>query len=119
MGLAAFAQVSGTQLVSSFTMRSDADRIAGNLFANSEGLSEEDLGPGAKLLRRFVASKGTAILSALREIEARAPFRQMVTPGGFRMSVAITNCGPFGWVTERKGYRYEALDLISGAPWPA
>src|SRR5258708_26329422 len=117
MGLAAFAQVSGTQLVSSFTMRSDADRIAGNLFANSEGLSEEDLGPGAKLLRRFVASKGTAILSALREIEARAPFRQMVTPGGFRLSGAMTNCGPLGWGTDRNGYRYYPLDLPTRSPF--
>src|SRR5258707_14957257 len=100
-------------------MHSDTDRITGNLFASSQDLPDEDLGPGAKLLRRFVASKGTAILSALREIEARAPFRQMVTPGGFRMSVAMTNCGPLGWVTDRKGYRYDALDLDSGSPWPA
>jgi alkylated DNA repair protein (DNA oxidative demethylase) len=119
MGLAAFAQVSGTQLVSSFTMHNDADRIANDLFADSEDLPEEDLGPGAKLLRGFAASEGTAILSALREIETRAPFRHMVTPGGFRMSVAMTNCGPLGWVTDRKGYRYDALDPDSGSLWPA
>src|SRR5882762_2594984 len=119
MGLAAFAQVSGTQLVSSFTMHSDVDLIAGNLFANSEELPDEDLGPGARLLRGFVASEETAILSVLREIEARAPFRHMVTPGGFRMSVAMTNCGPLGWVTDRKGYRYDAIDPDSGSPWPA
>jgi alkylated DNA repair protein (DNA oxidative demethylase) len=42
----------------------------------------------------------------------------MTTPGGFRMSVAITNCGTYGWVTDRTGYRYDALDPDSGRPWP-
>ena len=100
-------------------MHSDADRIASDLFANSGGLSEEDLGPGAKLLRGFVASEEIGILSSMREIEIRSPFRHMVTPGGFRMSVAMTNCGPLGWVTDRKGYRYDALDPDSGSSWPA
>jgi alkylated DNA repair protein (DNA oxidative demethylase) len=100
-------------------MHSDADRIASDLFADREGLSGEDLGPGARLLRGFAASEGAAILSALREIETCAPFRHMVTPGGFRMSVAMTNCGPLGWVTDRKGYRYDALDPESRLPWPA
>jgi alkylated DNA repair protein (DNA oxidative demethylase) len=43
----------------------------------------------------------------------------MATPGGFRMSVAMTNCGSAGWITDRKGYRYDALDPDSGLPWPA
>ena len=52
-------------------------------------------------------------------ITAVAPFRNMMTPGGFRMSVGMTNCGRAGWVTDRKGYRYEQIDPITGAPWPA
>ena len=32
----------------------------------------------------------------------------MVTPGGHQMSVAMTNCGDAGWVTDRSGYRYDA-----------
>jgi DNA oxidative demethylase len=42
----------------------------------------------------------------------------MITPGGFRMSVAMTNCGALGWVTDRTGYRYDPMDPESGLPWP-
>jgi alkylated DNA repair protein (DNA oxidative demethylase) len=54
----------------------------------------------------------------LAKIAERAPFRHMVTPGGFRMSVAMTNCGQVGWVSDRKGYRYDACDPETGLPWP-
>jgi alkylated DNA repair protein (DNA oxidative demethylase) len=59
-----------------------------------------------------------ALLVALGEVVAKAPFRHMVTPGGFRMSVAMTNCGSYGWVTDRSGYRYDAVDPESGDEWP-
>lgn len=49
---------------------------------------------------------------------ARAPLRHLVTPGGYTMSVAMTNCGRLGWVSDRRGYRYEPLDPLSGLPWP-
>jgi alkylated DNA repair protein (DNA oxidative demethylase) len=55
----------------------------------------------------------------LREIVAAAPFRRMFTPGGHQMSVAMTNCGSAGWVTDRTGYRYSPDDPESGRPWPA
>ncbi len=42
----------------------------------------------------------------------------MITPGGFRMSIAITNCGKVGWISDRKGYRYAAIDPEMGKPWP-
>jgi alkylated DNA repair protein (DNA oxidative demethylase) len=42
----------------------------------------------------------------------------MSTPGGFTMSVAMTNCGAFGWVSDESGYRYSPTDPESGAPWP-
>ena len=74
----------------------------------------ESLAPGAVLLRGF--AKGAAL--ELSEITERAPFRHLVTPGGFTMSVAMTNCGPLGWVSDRLGYRYSALDPESGQPWP-
>src|SRR5690606_22698595 len=51
-------------------------------------------------------------------IAADAPYRNMVTPGGYTMSVALTNCGPLGWVTDRRGYRYSPVDPQSGRPWP-
>jgi alkylated DNA repair protein (DNA oxidative demethylase) len=77
------------------------------------------LAEGAVLLGGFAASVEQPLLEALRALVAAAPFRHMVTPGGFRMSVAMTNCGAAGWVTDRGGYRYAARDPDSGAPWPA
>ena len=76
---------------------------------------KEALGPGAVVLRGFVTSD---LLADLHEVTARTPFRHMVTPGGYRMSVAMTNCGSLGWVTDRSGYRYDAIDPESGKPWP-
>ena len=77
------------------------------------------LGPGATLLRRFAAPEAMSLLTALEEVAARAPFRHMITPAGRRMSVAMTNCGSLGWVSDRTGYRYDALDPMSGERWPA
>ena len=74
---------------------------------------------GAVLLRGFAGSREAELLAALREIEAQAPFRRMFTPGGHQMSVAMTNCGEAGWVTDRTGYRYDGADPESGKPWPA
>jgi alkylated DNA repair protein (DNA oxidative demethylase) len=50
---------------------------------------------------------------------AVSPFRNLITPGGFRMSVAMTNCGIAGWISDRRGYRYESIDPMTGTPWPA
>jgi DNA oxidative demethylase len=80
--------------------------------------TSEWLAPGAVVLPRFAASSEAELLAGLREVIAGAPFRHMVTPGGFRMSVAMTNCGSYGWVTDRSGYRYEAVDPESGDEWP-
>jgi DNA oxidative demethylase len=91
-----------------------------SLFEHAEPRAPEceALGPGAVVLRGFAIDAGAAILAALREITVEAPFRHMVTPGGFRMSVAMTNCGACGWVTDRTGYRYDALDPENAKPWP-
>ncbi len=80
--------------------------------------AQEPLGPGAVVLRGFALAEEPALLAAVRAVVAKAPLRHMVTPGGFRMSVAMTNCGPYGWVTDRSGYRYDAIDPASGAKWP-
>ena len=77
------------------------------------------LGDGALLLRGFAAAEAKSLVAALRKIEAKAPFRHMMTPGGFTMSVAMTNAGRAGWVTDRTGYRYDAQDPESGKKWPA
>ena len=81
-------------------------------------LSEEPVGPGATILRNFAISEETEILPGLSDVVSKAPFRHMITPGGFRMSVAMTNCGALGWVADRTGYRYDPMDPESGLPWP-
>ena len=70
------------------------------------------------LLRGFALCFDGRLLAALQGISALAPFRHMVTPGGFTMSVAMTNCGRVGWVTDRTGYRYDEIDPLRGEPWP-
>ena len=74
---------------------------------------------GAVLLRGFAKAVEGDLIADLREIVEQAPFRHMLTPGGHQMSVAMTNCGSVGWVTDRTGYRYDANDSETGKPWPA
>lgn len=83
-----------------------------------DGPAKEDLAPGAALLRRFALQDEAALISGLKHVVARAPFRHMITPGGFRMSVGMTNCGALGWVTDKSGYRYDVNDPESGQRWP-
>jgi len=78
----------------------------------------EEIADGAVLLRGLARDGEAELLAALRDVIASAPFRHMETPGGHRMSVAMTNCGAVGWVTDRSGYRYAAVDPASGLPWP-
>jgi alkylated DNA repair protein (DNA oxidative demethylase) len=95
-------------------------QMRSDLFDNDTkaGSHMERLGPGTMLLRGFALPAEKALLSDLEAVVARAPFRHMVTPGGFRMSVAMTNCGSLGWVTDRTGYRYDTVDPESGKTWP-
>jgi alkylated DNA repair protein (DNA oxidative demethylase) len=79
----------------------------------------EIMADSAVLLRGFARQFETDLIAALRTIVEQAPFRHMVTPGGHQMSVAMTNCGDQGWVTDRSGYRYDANDPEAGKPWPA
>jgi alkylated DNA repair protein (DNA oxidative demethylase) len=78
----------------------------------------EGIGDKAVVLRGYAWDQRAALLMAVEKITAVAPFRNMITPGGFRMSVAMTNCGRAGWVTDRKGYRYDLVDPITGHAWP-
>tara|TARA_R110000787_G_scaffold15088_53_gene46656 strand:+ start:877 stop:1461 length:585 start_codon:yes stop_codon:yes gene_type:complete len=71
------------------------------------------------LLRGFALSMEAALLHAVDEICDQAPMRNMVTPGGHRMSVGMTNCGDLGWISTPHGYRYASKDPESGNPWPA
>ena len=81
--------------------------------------ADQDLAPGAIVLRGFATDQADALLSGIRHVQARAPFRHLVTPGGHTMSVAMTNCGEAGWVSDRTGYRYDAIDPDTGRKWPS
>ena len=85
------------------------------LFASIEGT--ERLGEGIVLWRAAIDEARYAATIARLALEA--PFRHMLTPGGRQMSVAITNCGSMGWVSDTHGYRYSATDPDSSMPWPA
>ncbi|MDN5869771.1 MAG: DNA oxidative demethylase AlkB [Nitrococcus sp.] len=85
---------------------------------NRPGVYIERIAEGAALLKGFAAVEAAALIAALDPIIAAAPFRHMLTPGGRRMSVAMTNCGGNGWITDRSGYRYTPFDPITQCPWP-
>jgi DNA oxidative demethylase len=94
--------------------------LTADLFASLPDVrpSREGIAEGAVLLRGFAGAVEGELITALREIVEQAPFRHMLTPGGHQMSVAMTNCGSAGWVTDRSGYRYDGTDPQSGKPWP-
>lgn len=79
----------------------------------------EPIGRCAFLMRGFALPYVEDVLAAVKVIQTCAPFRHMVTPGGFIMSAGLTNCGALGWTTDRRGYRYTTTDPMTGAPWPA
>ena len=86
------------------------------LFGNER--VNEPLEQGAMILRGFVAN-AEDILAEVDRIATAAPFRHLTTPGGYQMSVGMTNCGRVGWVSDARGYRYDPLDPDTGQPWPA
>ena len=81
--------------------------------------SREEIADGAVLLRGFVKPIESELIEAVRAIVAQSPFRRMTTPGGHLMSVAMSNCGERGWITDHTGYRYDPIDPRTSAPWPA
>lgn len=94
--------------------------VTGDLFddLSKRPRSREPLAEGAVVLRALALDPDGVLRKGLEDIVAQAPFRHMITPGGYRMSVAMTNCGGLGWVSDRRGYRYDGLDPDSGKSWP-
>src|SRR5947208_17193010 len=82
-------------------------------------LAREQLEEGAVLLRGFTAAEASLLVREVDRIAEQAAFRHWVVPGGHTMSVAMTNCGRVGWVSNRSGYRYDPMDPDTGASWPA
>jgi alkylated DNA repair protein (DNA oxidative demethylase) len=81
-------------------------------------LPKDVVGTGTAVLAGFALDREDELLSSLRLVTDQSPFRHMVTPGGFRMSVAMSNCGRLGWVTDRTGYRYSEIDPETNRAWP-
>ena len=94
---------------------SGAPRMTHDLFAETR----VDIDAGVVLWRGRALAQEQALLHAIEAVIAATPLRRMRTPGGLPMSVAMTNCGELGWVSDRTGYRYAPLDPMSGQPWPA
>jgi len=102
-------------------MRNNDTPITLDLFADQAPATPgqvEKIGQQAFVLRGFALPWLERLLPALESVLQAAPFRQMVTPGGFTMSVALSSCGALGWTTDRSGYRYTAHDPQTGHPWP-
>ena len=90
-----------------------------DLLAPLADLTREVLAPGATLLRGFAREAAASLLHEIDAVTARAPFRHLTTRRGGTIAAAMTNCGTLGWVSDRRGYRYEPLDPLSRQPWPA
>jgi DNA oxidative demethylase len=94
--------------------------VTADLFESLDALgpAREQLAEGAVLLRGFARPQQHELIAAVEAVTAQAPFRHLITPGGHRMSVAMTNCGSYGWVSDAGGYRYDGIDPVSAKPWP-
>ena len=88
-----------------------------DLFASQRIETRTALGPQACVLHGFALPRAEALLAAIDDIAAQAPFRHLVTPGGHVMQVAMTNCGTYGWCSDRRGYRYDRIDPQTNKPW--
>lgn len=77
--------------------------------------------PGLRIIPGYLDRDAQgALLRAIRSVLAAAPLYAPRMPRtGRPMSVRMSNCGPLGWVTDERGYRYEATHPVTGAPWPA
>lgn len=80
---------------------------------------QEPLAEGAVILRRRARARSEELMALVEQVAAENPFRHRITPGGHRMSVAMTNCGDSGWTTDSRGYQYSEQDNLSGQRWPA
>ncbi len=81
--------------------------------------ARQSLGASACVLRGCAAAQADVLLADIHHVLKHSPLRHMITASGHRMSVAMSNCGTLGWVSDRSGYRYASLDPLRQQPWPA
>lgn len=84
-----------------------------DLFANHQAT---EILQDIYLINGFADHHG--LMSAIKRVVVKAPFRYMRTPGGKRLNISMTNCGDLGWISEPSGYRYAKYDPTTGEPWP-
>jgi alkylated DNA repair protein (DNA oxidative demethylase) len=89
-----------------------------DLFENDSSGDRETLGTQAFVLRGFALPVASKLVTDVALIENISPFRHLVTPSGFTMSVGMTNCGQLGWTSDRTGYRYTTIDPLTCKAWP-
>jgi DNA oxidative demethylase len=77
----------------------------------------QELAPDVWLLHGFAL--GRSLREGIAAVSASAGFRHLVVPSGKPMAVAMTNCGPLGWTSSTRGYRYLPHDPDTQQPWPA
>jgi alkylated DNA repair protein (DNA oxidative demethylase) len=95
-----------------------------DLFADQDlparsGPAQQPLADGAAVLRGYATPMAADLWRDIGTVLDAAPARHLITPGGLRMSVAMSNCGELGWVSDSRGYRYDAIDPDNGRAWPA
>ena len=76
----------------------------------------EELRPGIFLFRSHVNVE--EFMKVVTSTAEKIPFRQMITPGGKKINVSVTSMGENGWYSDRRGYRYERIDPVTGNEWP-
>lgn len=92
-----------------------------DLFDSNDPAStrDEELGSGSHWIHEFLVAEAPEVMADIAQVVAQAPYRHLSTPGGRRMSVAMSNCGEEGWVSDHAGYRYQSTDPMTAQPWPA
>jgi alkylated DNA repair protein (DNA oxidative demethylase) len=76
------------------------------------------LGSRSFILKDFASSEAASLLADINSITTQSPLRHMTTRRGYQMAAEMTNCGQLGWVSDSRGYRYQAEDPLTGQPWP-
>lgn len=80
---------------------------------------EQQLPAGARLFRQYLSNQEQlAILDEIASVlEQAPPFRPQMPTGPYMIN-RLTNCGPWGWMSDKRGYRYEACHPVTGLAWP-